>query len=53
METVSEVIITSAIAPQARLETHINEEAVQLLDVDNMTRRIKRVKPRELVEDVY
>ena len=48
METVNEVIKKSAIAQQVRLETHVNEEAVQLLDVDNMTERLKRVKPHEL-----
>ena len=53
METVSEVIKKLAIAHQARLETHINEEALQLLDVDNMTLRLKRIKPHELEGGVY
>ena len=33
----------------ARLQKHINAEALQLLDMEQTTRRLKRTKPTDLV----
>lgn len=46
--TVNEVIKARAIAHHKRLQIHVNEEAVQLLDVDDLLRRLKRKKPHDL-----
>lgn len=46
--TINEVIKTQAIAHHQRLQGHINEEAVKLLDVDDLLRRLKRRKPHDL-----
>lgn len=46
--TVDEVIKMQAIAHHKRLQVHVNEEAVQLLDVDDLLRRLKRKKPHDL-----
>ncbi|CAA9999210.1 unnamed protein product [Nesidiocoris tenuis] len=45
---VDEVIRNQALAHQKRLIGHVNEEAVQLLDVDGLVRRLKRTKPHDL-----
>ena len=49
METVSDTIRKLAIAHQTRLQEHVNEEIVHLLDVDNLIRTLKRRKPNDLV----
>lgn len=46
--TVNEAIKKQAIAHHKRLKVHVNEEAVQLLDVDELLRRLKRKKPHDL-----
>ena len=48
VETVSETIKKLSAAHQTRLQGHVNEEALQLLNVDTQTRRLKRIKPHEL-----
>lgn len=42
--TVQEVISQMALKHQSKLQNHVNEEATQLLDIDNLTRRLKRKK---------
>lgn len=46
---VHEVIGQMALKHQSKLQNHINEEATQLLDIGNLTRRLKRKKPSDLV----
>lgn len=46
---VHEVISQMALKHQSKLQHHINDEATQLLDTDNLTRRLKRRKPSDLV----
>ena len=47
--TVREVIKQTATKHETRLSQHENPEALQLLDNDHLTRRLKRKKPFELV----
>ncbi len=47
--TVKEEIQKYAAKHEARLHQHINAEALQLLDVKNQVRRLKRRKPLDLV----
>lgn len=49
VESVTEAITRRATAHQERLQVHVNEEIVHLLDVEKLTRRLKRVKPHDLV----
>jgi hypothetical protein len=49
VKMVDEVIKNHAQSHQKRLQQHINIEALQLLDNDGITRRLKRVKPFELI----
>lgn len=46
---VHEVIEQMALKHQSKLIDHINEEATQLLNTTNLTRRLKRKKPLDLV----
>lgn len=50
VDSVNDVIKKQAIAHHQRLQGHINEEAVRLLEVDDLLRRLKRRKPHELVQ---
>lgn len=49
METVANTIKRFAKSHEERLHQHVNIEALQLLDNTELTRRLKRVKPFELV----
>jgi uncharacterized protein YeeX (DUF496 family) len=49
IETVTDIIAKFARSHEKRLEDHINIEASRLLNVNNITRRLKRKKPFELV----
>jgi GTPase SAR1 family protein len=49
MVTVTEEIRRFAKKHEERLHQHVNVEAIQLLDVHGLTRRLKRTKPFELV----
>lgn len=49
METVNQTIPKIARCHEQRLLQHVNIEALQLLDNTNLTRRLKRTKPFELV----
>ena len=46
---VSEVINQMALKHKLKLTDHTNEEALQLLETTNLTRRLKRKKPLDLV----
>jgi len=48
IQLVTEVIRENAIKHENRLLNHTNVEAIQLLDITNEVRRLKRVKPHEL-----
>lgn len=48
IEWVNEVIRENAIKYEKRLHNHTNIEAIQLLDITNEIRRLKRIKPHEL-----
>ena len=48
MELVADIIARFANSHQLRLQNHINIEVFRLLDVRNITRRLKRTKPFEL-----
>jgi uncharacterized protein YeeX (DUF496 family) len=47
--TVTDIIAKFAKSHEKRLQDHINIEASRLLNVNNITRRLKRKKPFELV----
>jgi uncharacterized protein YeeX (DUF496 family) len=49
IETVADIIAKFAKPDEKRLQDHINIEASRLLNVNNITRRLKRKKPFELV----
>jgi hypothetical protein len=49
IEAVTDVIAKFANSHEKRLQNHINIEASRLLNVKNITRRLKRKKPFELV----
>lgn len=49
IESVKDCISRFATAHQKRLKDHINPEATHLLRIDDMLRRLKRVKPHELI----
>jgi uncharacterized protein YeeX (DUF496 family) len=49
IETVTDIIAKFAKSHEERLQDHINIEASRLLNVNNITRRLKRKKPFELV----
>jgi uncharacterized protein YeeX (DUF496 family) len=49
IETVTDIIAKFASCHEKRLQDHINVEASRLLDVNNITRRLKRKNPFELV----
>jgi hypothetical protein len=49
METVADIIAKFAKSHEKRLQDHINIEESRLLNVNNITRRLKRKKPFELV----
>jgi uncharacterized protein YeeX (DUF496 family) len=49
IETVTDIIAKFANSHEKRLQDHINIEASRLLNVNNITRRLKRKKPFELV----
>jgi uncharacterized protein YeeX (DUF496 family) len=49
IETVTDIIAKLAKTHEKRLQDHINIEASRLLNVNNITRRLKRKKPFELV----
>jgi hypothetical protein len=49
IETVTDIIAKFAKSHEKRLQGHINIEASRLLNVNNITRRLKRKKPFELV----
>lgn len=48
VETVASIITRYAISHVNRLQHHVNEEASRLLNVRNLTRRLRRTKPLEL-----
>jgi hypothetical protein len=50
-ETVADIITKFANSHEKRLQNHINIEASRLLNVNNLTRRLKRKKPFELVKN--
>jgi Reverse transcriptase (RNA-dependent DNA polymerase) len=47
--TVEEIIKTYAKSHEERLHQHVNVEAIQLLDTTSVERRLKRLKPFDLV----
>jgi uncharacterized protein YeeX (DUF496 family) len=49
IETVTDIITKFAKSHEKRLQDHINTEASRLLNVNNITRRLKLKKPFELV----
>jgi uncharacterized protein YeeX (DUF496 family) len=49
IETVTDIIAKFAKSLEKRLQDHINIEVSRLLKVNNITRRLKRKKPFELV----
>jgi hypothetical protein len=49
VETVTHIIANFASCPEKRLQNHINIEESRLLNVNNITRRLKRKKLFELV----
>jgi uncharacterized protein YeeX (DUF496 family) len=49
IETVTDIITTFANSHEKRLQNHINIEASRLLNVNNITRRLKQKKPFEPV----
>jgi uncharacterized protein YeeX (DUF496 family) len=49
IEMVTDIIAMFANSHEKRLQDHINIEASRLLNVNNITRRLKRKKPFELV----
>jgi uncharacterized protein YeeX (DUF496 family) len=49
IETVTDIIAKFANSYKKRLQDHINIEASRLLNLNNITRRLKRKKPFELV----
>jgi hypothetical protein len=49
IETFTDIIAKFAKFNEKRLQDHINIEASRLLNVNNITRRLKRKKPFELV----
>jgi uncharacterized protein YeeX (DUF496 family) len=49
IETVTDIIAKFAKSHEKRLQDHINIEESRLLNVNNITRRLKRKKPFELV----
>jgi uncharacterized protein YeeX (DUF496 family) len=49
IQTVTDIIAKFAKSHEKRLQDHINIEASRLLNVNNITRRLKRKKPFELV----
>jgi hypothetical protein len=49
IETVTDIVAKFAKSHETRLQVHINIEASRLLNVNNITRRLKRKKPFELV----
>jgi uncharacterized protein YeeX (DUF496 family) len=49
IEAVTDIIAKFAKSHEKRLQDHINIEASKLLNVNNITRRLKRKKPFELV----
>jgi uncharacterized protein YeeX (DUF496 family) len=49
IETVTDIIPKFANSHEKRLQNHINIEASRLLNVNNITRRLKGKKPFELV----
>jgi hypothetical protein len=49
IETVTDIIAKFAKAHEKKLQDHINIEPSRLLNVNNITRRLKRKKPFELV----
>jgi uncharacterized protein YeeX (DUF496 family) len=48
IETVTDIIAKFAKSHEKRLQDHINIEGSRILNVDNITRRLKRKKPFEL-----
>jgi uncharacterized protein YeeX (DUF496 family) len=49
IETVTDIVAKLGKSHEKRLQDHINIEASRLLNVNNITRRLKRKKPFELV----
>jgi hypothetical protein len=49
IETVTDIIAKFAKSHEKRLQDHINIEASKLLNVNNITRRLKQKKPFEVV----
>jgi uncharacterized protein YeeX (DUF496 family) len=49
IETVKDIVAKFAKSHEKRLQDHINIEASRILNVNNITRRLKRKKPLELV----
>jgi hypothetical protein len=49
IKTVTDIIAKFAKSHVKRLQDHINIEASRLLNVNNITRQLKRKKPFELV----
>jgi hypothetical protein len=50
IETVTDIIAKFAKSHEKRFQEHINIEASKLLNVNSITRRLKRKKPFELVK---
>jgi uncharacterized protein YeeX (DUF496 family) len=49
IKTVTDIIAKFAKSLEKRLQDHVNIEASRLLNVKNITRRLKRKKPFEVV----
>jgi hypothetical protein len=49
IETVTDIIAKFANSDEKSLQDHINIEASRLLNVNNITRRLKRKKPSDMV----
>jgi hypothetical protein len=50
VETVTSIIARHALSHENHLQHHVNEEASRILNVQHLTRRLKRTKPFELVK---
>jgi hypothetical protein len=49
IKTVADIVAKFSKSHEKRLQDHVNIEASRLLNVNNITRRLKRKKPFELV----
>ena len=49
VETLQEIVYKFAASHDKRLQIHVNEEAMALTNIHHNTRRLKRIKPLDLV----